>query len=174
MKVAVSATGSELDAPMDERFGRCPCFVITETEGFRHDPVANPHSERGSGAGIQAARMLIERGVSIVLTGRCGPNAADTLTAAGVEVLTGYSGTVRQALERFNTEANGSAVTSASSASGDTQGDGFSDWRDADWATSESPPGGRRAVGRGRGRGSGRGVGARRGRMTNTAKLSDN
>lgn len=148
MKIAVSATGSELDAPMDERFGRCPCFVITETEGHRHDPVANPHAERGSGAGIQAARMLIERGVSVVLTGRCGPNAADTLAAAGVEIFTGYSGTVRQAIERFNSEGG--------------------------WATVESPPGGHRAAGRGRGRGSGRGLGGRRGRKSNTAISRDN
>jgi predicted Fe-Mo cluster-binding NifX family protein len=173
MKIAVSATESELDARIDERFGRCPCFVITETEGPRHEMVANPHAERGSGAGIQAARMLIERGVSVVLTGRCGPNAADTLAAAGVEIFTGYSGTVRQAMERFNSEASprGDAETPPSQA--DTQGDNSSDRRDAGRAAVGPPPGGRRGAGRGRGRGSGRGLGGRRGRESNTAKLRE-
>ena len=61
MRIAISATGTSFDAPMDERFGRCPCFVITDPEGTNHDMVENIHAERGSGAGIQAARLLIER-----------------------------------------------------------------------------------------------------------------
>ena len=32
MKVAVSATGSTLDAPVDPRFGRCEVFVLVETD----------------------------------------------------------------------------------------------------------------------------------------------
>jgi len=101
MRIAISATESSLDAPMDERFGRCPCFVITDSEGAVQDMVENIHAERGSGAGIQAARLLIERDVSVVLTGRCGPNASETLAAAGIGIVTGYSGTVRQAVERY-------------------------------------------------------------------------
>jgi predicted Fe-Mo cluster-binding NifX family protein len=173
MKIAVSATAPELDAPMDERFGRCPYFVITETEGPRHDEVVNPHSERGSGAGIQAARMLIERGVSVVLTGRCGPNAADTLAAAGVEIFTGYGGSVRQAMERFISEVGQRGDAEISPTQTAERRYGSSDRRDAGWATVGPPPGGQRAGGRGRGRGSGRGLGRRRGRETNMAKLLD-
>ena len=61
MKIAISATETSLDAPMDDRFGRCPCFVIAEPEGSVHDIVENIHAERGSGAGIQAACLVIER-----------------------------------------------------------------------------------------------------------------
>jgi predicted Fe-Mo cluster-binding NifX family protein len=101
MKIAISSTEASLDAPIDEQFGRCPCFLIVDEEGSVSRVVDNPHADRGSGAGIQAARMLAESGVSTVLTGRCGPNACVALAAAGIAVVTGCNGTVRQALERF-------------------------------------------------------------------------
>ncbi len=104
MKIAVSSTGPSLDAPMDERFGRCPCFVIADSAGVDFDPVTNPCATQGHGAGIQAARLVAEKGVTVVLTGRCGPNASDTLAAAGVSVVTGCGGTVRQVLERYQAE----------------------------------------------------------------------
>ena len=62
MKIAVSSTGPSLDAPMDERFGRCPCFVIADSAGSDVDPVNNPCATQGHGAGIQAARLVAETG----------------------------------------------------------------------------------------------------------------
>ncbi len=104
MKIAISSTGPSLDAPMDERFGRCSCFMIANSEGPVFDPVANPCATQGHGAGIQAARLVAEQGVEVVLTGRCGPNASDTLAAAGVSVVTGCGGTVREAFESYQAE----------------------------------------------------------------------
>ena len=104
MKIAVSSTGPSLDAHMDERFGRCPCFVVASAGESDFEPVDNPCATQGHGAGIQAARLVAEHGVSVVLTGRCGPKASDTLAAAGVLVVTGYGGTVREALEKYNAE----------------------------------------------------------------------
>lgn len=104
MKIAVTSTGPSLDAPMDERFGRCPCFVVASPDGGDFDPVDNPCATQGHGAGIQAARLVAAQGVSVVLTGRCGPKASDTLAAAGVSVVTGYVGTVREALEKYKAE----------------------------------------------------------------------
>jgi predicted Fe-Mo cluster-binding NifX family protein len=153
MRIAISATNTSFEAPMDQRFGRCPCFVITDLDGANHDMVENIHAERGSGAGIQAARLLIENGVSVVLTGRCGPNAVDTLAAAGVGIVTGYSGTVRQAVERFAADGG---EPPASNDSAPAAG-GFA-------------PGGGRGMGRGAGFGMGGGTGRGRGRGMGAAK----
>ena len=156
MKIAISATETSLDAPVDDRFGRCPCFVIADPEGWVHDMVENIHAERGSGAGIQAARLLIERGVSVVLTGRCGPNASETLAAAGIGIVTGCSGTVRQAVERYAAGGEPSANDAAAPATrGFAQGRG-------------------RGMGRGAGRGMGGGSARGRGTGMGSAKKSRN
>ena len=157
MKIAISATGDSLDAPMDERFGRCPCFVIAEPGGTVHETVENIHAERGSGAGIQAACLLIEQGVSVVLTGRCGPNASETLSAAGVGIATGYRGTVRQAIEDY--AASGVKPPAQDGAA--PAGAGFT-------------PGAGRGMGRGGGRGMGGGSGRGRGRGMGSTKTPRN
>ncbi|MFZ5785300.1 MAG: NifB/NifX family molybdenum-iron cluster-binding protein [Acidobacteriota bacterium] len=101
MKVAVSSTGSTLDAAIDPRFGRCQTFLLVETDDLGFEAVANGSFTLGGGAGIQAALLVAQRGAKAVLTGNCGPNAHQTLTASGIQVVVGCSGTVRDAVSRF-------------------------------------------------------------------------
>ena len=58
MKVSVTAGASGLDAPMDPRFGRCPFFVIVDTESMSEISIANSNVNATSGAGIQAAQEI--------------------------------------------------------------------------------------------------------------------
>jgi predicted Fe-Mo cluster-binding NifX family protein len=88
---------------VDPRFGRCAYFVIVETEDMGFEALANESGALGHGAGIQAARLMAEQQVKAVLTGRCGPNAHETLRAADIEVMIGCSGTVADAVEAFKT-----------------------------------------------------------------------
>ena len=101
MKVAVTATGPSLDAAMDPRFGRCSYFVLVETDDMTFEAIENANSSLGGGAGIQSAQLMAQKGVKAVLTGNCGPNAHQTLSAAGIDVFVGCSGTVSEAVERF-------------------------------------------------------------------------
>jgi len=66
-------------------------------------------SDSSGGAGIQAARMLVKLGVSVVLTGQCGPNAFNTLAESGVWVVTGCSGEVQQEFEKFRADLLGTS-----------------------------------------------------------------
>jgi predicted Fe-Mo cluster-binding NifX family protein len=99
MKVAVSSSGKDLNAPLDPRFGRCPYFVIVETEDMTFEVLANEAGASGGGAGIQAARQVASKKVDAVITGNCGPNAVQTLSAAGIRLYSGQSGTVREVVE---------------------------------------------------------------------------
>jgi predicted Fe-Mo cluster-binding NifX family protein len=82
MKIAVTTSAPDLQAQIDPRFGRCPYFLIVETDDLSFEAVENPNLGLSSGAGIQSAQLLAERGVKQVLTGNCGPNAHSTLSAA--------------------------------------------------------------------------------------------
>jgi predicted Fe-Mo cluster-binding NifX family protein len=141
MKIAISATGPDLDAQVDPRFGRCPCFVVMDLETEGIEVLENQAAIMSGGAGIQAAQMVVNAGVTAVITGNLGPNATDTLAAAGVKTYLGATGTVREALEQYEDgqlhEATGAAV-------------------EANYGLDRSTGGG--FPGRGMGRGMGRGV----------------
>jgi len=113
MKVAVSSSGKDLDSQIDSRFGRCAYFLIIETDDMSFDVFDNENIAMGGGAGIQSAQFVASKGARSVITGNCGPNAVRTLSAAGVELHVGQSGTVKEAIGRYKngelmptTEAN--------------------------------------------------------------------
>jgi len=101
MKIAVSSSGNDLDSQIDPRFGRCAYFVIVETDDMSFEVFNNENIALGGGAGIQSAQFVASKGAGVVITGNCGPNAVQTLSASKVEVFVGQSGTVREAIERY-------------------------------------------------------------------------
>ncbi len=101
MKIAVTSTGASLEAAIDPRFGRCAYFVMVETDDMTFEAIDNQNSQLGGGAGIQSAQLVARNKVEAVLTGNCGPNAHQTLSAAGIDVIVGCNGTVSQIVKRF-------------------------------------------------------------------------
>jgi predicted Fe-Mo cluster-binding NifX family protein len=139
MKVAVSASGPTLDSEVNPRLGRCPWLLIVDTESMTFDVLENPAVAAPGGAGIQVAEAVAQKQVDAVITGNCGPNAYEALSAAGIQVFAGASGSVREAVESFvNGELTALIAPSAELYSG-------------------SAGGMRRSSGRGLGRGIGRG-----------------
>ena len=178
MKIAITATAPNLDTNVDPRFGRCPFFLMVETDDLSFEAMENPNMIQGSGAGIQSAQLMASKGVQYVLTGNCGPNAHRTLAAANIVVSVGCSGPIREVIEQFKAnqlaassgpnvashygtsaafepkQQNGVGEDTASFAQGMGQGMGMG-------------RGGGRGMGQGRGlgmgRGGGRGMGMGRG-----------
>ena len=101
MKVAVSSNGDKLDAQLDPRFGRCAFFLVVNPDDMSFEAFNNESAAQGGGAGIQAAQFLASQGVDAVITGNCGPNAVQTLSAAGIDLFPGQAGTVKEVVERF-------------------------------------------------------------------------
>lgn len=153
MKIAVSASGRDLDAQIDQRFGRCDHFLIIDTDTMEIQAYPNENSSQTSGAGVQAASFVIAKGARTVLTGNCGPKAMDVFDAQKIPVYTGQAGAVRQAVQAFK-----DGILSASPSGPDTR--------------DQTPPspvkrgiggGGGMGGGRGMGKGGGRGGGCGRG-----------
>ncbi|MBN2482814.1 MAG: NifB/NifX family molybdenum-iron cluster-binding protein [Candidatus Omnitrophica bacterium] len=101
MKICVTAQGDDLESQVDPRFGRCAYFIFADTESDSFEGVANPDVNIAGGAGIQPAQLVAQKGVLIVFTGNVGPNASNTLGAAGVKMITGVSGTVKSVIEQY-------------------------------------------------------------------------
>jgi predicted Fe-Mo cluster-binding NifX family protein len=101
MTVAISAVNPSLDASIDPRFGRCQYFLLIEPDTMNFTTELNMSKGAVSGAGISAAQNLANKGVRTIITGRVGPNAFDVLSSAGIEILIGAQGTVRETLEKY-------------------------------------------------------------------------
>lgn len=102
MRIAVSSKGEELDAEVDPRFGRAPFFLLVETETMDFEVVKNSQSlDLPQGAGIQSAQNIVPHEPAAVLTGNCGPKAFKVLEAAGIEVIVGMKGSIRDALDAY-------------------------------------------------------------------------
>ena len=116
MKISVTSVGKTMDSPVDQRFGRAAYFVVVDTETMDFAVIDNENVAAAGGAGISSAKVVIDAGAEAVLTGNCGPNAQRTLSAAGVRLYTGVTGTVAEAVELFKggklTEAEGPNVQS--------------------------------------------------------------
>jgi predicted Fe-Mo cluster-binding NifX family protein len=104
LKIAISSTGKDLGSNVDELFGRCPYFIIAETDGkkiTKFEAVKNINAEKMGGAGISAAQEVANKGVSVVISGNVGPRASDVLKQFGINVYRG-SGKIEEVLKEFN------------------------------------------------------------------------
>jgi len=101
LNVAVSSSGPTLDSQVDYRFGRCNYYIIVDTNTMKYETVLNENANAMGGAGIQAAQMLISKGVQTVITGSVGPNAFQVFSSAGIRIFVGASGSVREVIDKF-------------------------------------------------------------------------
>jgi predicted Fe-Mo cluster-binding NifX family protein len=114
MKIAVSATGKDLDCQIDPRFGRCQYFVFVDPETMEFEALENEGLMASGGAGVQAAQSVVQKGVNAVITGNLGPNAASALSASGIKVYLVAGGTVKDVIGSYKAgslrEASGATV----------------------------------------------------------------
>ncbi|OQX83945.1 MAG: hypothetical protein B6D53_01285 [Candidatus Omnitrophica bacterium 4484_49] len=102
MKICISSTGDNLDAQVDPRFGRCPYLIFYDTDSDKFESIPNSSTMAPSGAGIQAAQLVVNKGAEVVITGNIGPNAFGVFSSAGISVIAGVSGmSVKDTIEKF-------------------------------------------------------------------------
>lgn len=101
MKICVTAAGNTLEAPVDPRFGRAAYFIIVDSETMGFEVVPNTAASVMSGAGIQASQTIAKKGVNVIITGNVGPNAFQALASAGIRIVVGAYGTVREVIEKY-------------------------------------------------------------------------
>ncbi len=114
MKICVTASSGSLDAQVDPRFGRCQYFLIVDSDTMDFEAMPNMSANTMGGAGIQAAQAVANKGVKVVITGNVGPNAIQTLSAAGIKVITGDFGIVKEVIKMYKSgqlkETSGATV----------------------------------------------------------------
>lgn len=160
MKLAISSSGRDLNSRLDPRFGRCAYFLVINPDDMRFEVFNNESSVLRGGAGIQSAQFLASKRVDAVITGHCGPNAVQTLSAAEIELFTGQTGIVKEIVERFKKgELRPTSEATVDSHFGMAPGAGSSLGGSMRVAGGMRPGMGGGRSGGGRGRGGGRAMG---------------
>ena len=101
MKIGITSTGPTLEDRVEPYFKRCAFFLVIDRELNRYESILNPNIALGGIAGEKSALLIINKGVSAVLTGNCDPNDIETFGLAGIRVITGVNGQVSEAIEQF-------------------------------------------------------------------------
>jgi len=106
MKIAVSSYGSTLDAKVADRFSTAEYLLIIDLDTGDYEAVPNPFTTGQPGAGVQTIVLAVNRGAKVVLTGYANLSVVNKFKSSGVEVLTGMTGTVRDAVEQYKTTSS--------------------------------------------------------------------
>lgn len=82
-------------------FGRTPLFLVVDAETGEKKYIDNSAAVSQGGAGIKAAQILVDNDVDVLLTPRCGENAAAVFQAAEVSMYKTAGDSVDENLAAF-------------------------------------------------------------------------
>ena len=89
MKICIASEGSGgLKDTVSAQFGRCPTFTVVDIDKEIKNVyvIPNPGASAASGAGIQAGQAVVNEGCKAAIAGAIGPNSAQVLAMAGVDM----------------------------------------------------------------------------------------
>ncbi len=103
MNIAVTAKGSSLEAPFDERFGRASYFIIIDSDSGEIVKEFNNEQNLNAvqGSGIESSKVLADLDVSVLLSGHVGPKALEVLIMGKISAYKVEASTVQEAFTKF-------------------------------------------------------------------------
>lgn len=104
MKIAIPVDDKTMESNVCVSFGRAPYFFFYDMATKESYFLDNSAAASQGGAGIRAAQVIADHGVNALLTPRCGENAEEVLSKAGVLIYKSIPGTVQQNIDAFAAE----------------------------------------------------------------------
>ena len=86
MRVAIPVEEKSIKSNVCISFGRAPYFMFYDTKNEDSVFVINSAANSQGGAGIKAAQIIVDNNADVLITPRCGQNAADVLNAADIKI----------------------------------------------------------------------------------------
>lgn len=101
MKIAIPVDEKSLDSNVCVSFGRTPYFLIYDVDTKESVFLDNSAAASTGGAGIKAAQTIVDNKANVLLTPRCGENAAEVLKFADIEIFKTTSASVKDNIDAF-------------------------------------------------------------------------
>ncbi len=86
MKIAISATGRDLDSNIDIKFERCHFFLILDLEKNSLLPIENKTKDRPYEIGGVIGQLIANEGIDSVITSDIGPSAFEMFKQYGIKI----------------------------------------------------------------------------------------
>lgn len=102
MKIAMPINESSMTSTVCQSFGRTPYFLIYDTETKEANFLDNNAAANQGGAGIKAAQAIADQQVDVLITPRCGENAADVIKAAQIKMYKSINDSIQDNIRAFN------------------------------------------------------------------------
>jgi len=103
MRIAISSTGNSIEDDIDERFGRCPYFLIIDIKDKKVKNVKsieNIAKAQMGGAGIKASEIVASEKVGAIITTNLGPKALSVFEQFNIKIYQG-KGKINDAIKKF-------------------------------------------------------------------------
>jgi predicted Fe-Mo cluster-binding NifX family protein len=101
MKIAIPVDEKDIRSNVCISFGRTPYFLFYDTETKESVFLDNSAVASTGGAGIKAAQVIVDNEVNVLLTPRCGQNAADVLKAADIKIFKTANASAKENIEDY-------------------------------------------------------------------------
>lgn len=104
MIIAIPVDDKSKDTKVCISFGRAPYFMFYDTEAKKDEYLDNIANSQTGGAGITSAQNIVDKKADILLTIRCGENAAQVLEGGDVKI---YKTKYEDAMKNIEAFENG-------------------------------------------------------------------
>ncbi|HRY12838.1 MAG TPA: NifB/NifX family molybdenum-iron cluster-binding protein [Syntrophomonadaceae bacterium] len=101
MLIAVPVDDKSMKSKVCVSFGRAPYFLIYDTDSGSTDFITNPAAMSQGGAGIKAAQTVVDSQAKVLLTPRCGENAAQVVAAAGIKMFKTVNDSIQDNIDAY-------------------------------------------------------------------------
>jgi predicted Fe-Mo cluster-binding NifX family protein len=104
MRIAIPVDEKNIKGNVCVSFGRAPYFMFYDTEKDKSDFINNSAANSQGGAGIKAAQIIVDNNADVLITPRCGDNAAEVLKAAYITIYKTKNNLIEDNLKNFKEE----------------------------------------------------------------------
>ncbi len=104
MKIAMPVESKSMDNNVYQSFGRSPYFLIYDLQSKESVYVDNSAATSQGGAGIKAAQTIVDSGANVLITPRCGENAADVIKSANIKIYKSVVGSINENIKALEEE----------------------------------------------------------------------